>query len=188
MKILVIDNYDSFTYNIVQIIGKYLHSVEVEMNDRITHDRIKKIGPDKIIISPGPGKPEDSIMSLEVIETYYKSLPILGVCLGHQCIGIKFGGKVIKAPVPRHGKLTQIEHDGLTIFNDIPQKFDATLYHSLMVEENSLPNELEISARSIEGIVMGIRHKNYPLEGVQFHPEAILTKHGETIIKNWLSM
>ena len=188
MKILVIDNYDSFTFNLVQLIGKFTEDIFVERNDFINLGYIEELQPEKIIISPGPGRPENSSFSLDVVKLFFNKIPILGVCLGHQCISDAFGGKIVKVENPKHGKLTKVSHDGKSIFNMIPDKFNVTLYHSLMVDKDSMPDELEISARSSDGMIMGIRHKNYPVEGVQFHPEAILTEHGETLIKNFLNM
>jgi len=186
MKILVIDNYDSFTYNLVQLLGKKVSSIIVKRNDEITIDEINKLHPDKILISPGPGKPEDSNVSLDCIKEFGEKIPILGVCLGHQAIGISYGGKVIKAPVLMHGKTSVINHDNKTIFKNIPQKFNATRYHSLIMERKSLPKELVISAYTDDDIIMGVRHKNYPVEGIQFHPESILTEVGKNIINNWI--
>jgi anthranilate synthase/aminodeoxychorismate synthase-like glutamine amidotransferase len=188
MKILVIDNYDSFTYNLVQLLGRFNHQLIVKRNDEITEGEISEMKPDKILISPGPGKPEDSKISLTAIEKFGREIPLLGVCLGHQAIGIVFGGKVVKAPVLMHGKISLIKHDSKTIFKEIPQQFEATRYHSLIVDGDSLPDSLEISAKTNEGIVMGVRHKTFPVEGIQFHPESILTNEGYNIIKNWLSL
>ena len=188
MKILVIDNYDSFTYNLVQLLGRYKNDLVIKRNDEITADNIGKLGPDKILISPGPGKPEDSNISLTAVRDFGKEIPVLGVCLGHQVIGMIYGGKVVKAPILMHGKVSEISHDNKTIFKNIPQKFIATRYHSLIIERKSIPAELEISAETDDGIVMGVRHKKYPVEGIQFHPESFLTSEGETIIKNWLRL
>ena len=188
MKILVIDNYDSFTYNLVQLLGKYKSNLVIKRNDEITLSEIEELSPGKILISPGPGKPEDSKVSLSAIKRFGKKIPILGVCLGHQAMGIAFGGKVIKAPVLMHGKTSEIIHDGKTIFKNIPQNFTATRYHSLIVDRESLPSEFEISAETESGIIMGMRHKKYPLEGIQFHPESIMTEEGKNIIKNWLAL
>lgn len=188
MKILVIDNYDSFTYNLVQLLGRFNHQLIVKRNDEITENEISEMKPDKILISPGPGKPEDSKISLTAIEKFGREIPLLGVCLGHQAIGIVFGGKVVKAPGLMHGKISLIKHDSKTIFKEIPQQFEATRYHSLIVDGDSLPDSLEISAKTNEGIVMGVRHKTFPVEGIQFHPESILTNEGYNIIKNWLSL
>ena len=188
MKILVIDNYDSFTYNLVQLLGKKASSIIVKRNDEITIDEINKLHPDKILISPGPGKPEGSNVSLDCIKEFGEKIPILGVCLGHQAIGISYGGKVIKAPVLMHGKTSVINHDNKAIFKNIPQKFNATRYHSLIMERKSLPKELVISAYTDDDIIMGVRHKNYPVEGIQFHPESILTEVGKNIINNWIKL
>ena len=187
MRILVIDNYDSFTYNLVQLIGKFIPDIIVRRNDRTDLDEIEKMAPDKIVISPGPGRPEESKISLTVIKEVGKRIPVLGVCLGHQGIGISFGCKVTAAPQLMHGKVSEISHDGKTIFKQVPQKFSATRYHSLIIERDSLSAELEISAET-DGIIMGVRHKKYPIEGIQFHPESILTAEGEHIIKNWLEV
>ena len=188
MKILVIDNYDSFTYNLVQLLGKKVSSIVIKRNDEITVDEIKSLNPDKILISPGPGKPQNSKVSLDCIKEFGEKIPILGVCLGHQAIGITYGGKVIKAPVLMHGKTSVINHDNKTIFSDVPQKFFATRYHSLVVEKISLPKELYISAYTDDDIIMGVRHKKYPVEGIQFHPESILTEEGKNIINNWVRL
>ncbi len=188
MKILVIDNYDSFTYNLVQLLGRYKNDLIIKRNDEITSEEISELNPAKILISPGPGRPEDSKISLTVIKDFGSKIPVLGVCLGHQAIGIVYGGKVIKAPVLMHGKVSEISHDNKTIFKNIPPKFIATRYHSLIVERESVPDELEISAETGGGMVMGIRHKKYPVEGIQFHPESILTSEGDAIIKNWLKL
>ena len=188
MKILVIDNYDSFTYNLVQLLGKEVSSIVVKRNDKITVKEIAKLNPDKILISPGPGKPQDSNVSLACIKEYGSKLPILGVCLGHQAIGIAFGGRVIKASELMHGKTSQINHDDKTVFKNIPQKFKATRYHSLIIDHDTFPDELEISARTDDNVIMGIRHKSYPLEGIQFHPESILTEAGKNIITNWIRL
>lgn len=188
MKILVIDNYDSFTYNLVQILGRFKNEIVIKRNDGITKKDIEDINPDKILISPGPGKPEDANMSVTVIEKFGHKIPVLGVCLGHQIIGMVFGGQIVKSPALMHGKTSEILHDGKTIFNNLPQKFVATRYHSLIVDRSSLPSVLEISAETEDGIIMGIRHKNLPVEGVQFHPESILTNEGINLIKNWLAL
>jgi anthranilate synthase/aminodeoxychorismate synthase-like glutamine amidotransferase len=188
MKILVIDNYDSFTYNLVQLLGKEVSSIIVKRNDKITIKEIAKLNPDKILISPGPGKPEDSNVSLVCIKELGSKLPILGVCLGHQAIGIAFGGKVIKAPELMHGKTSQINHDEKTIFENIPQKFSATRYHSLIIDRDSFPGELEITARTENNVIMGVRHRIFPIEGIQFHPESILTDEGKNIINNWVQL
>lgn len=188
MKILIIDNYDSFTYNLVQLLGRFDNQLIVKRNDEISENEITEMRPDKILISPGPGKPENSKISLTAIKKFGKDIPLLGVCLGHQAIGMLFGGKVVKASILMHGKISLIKHDGKTIFRDIPQKFEATRYHSLIVERESLPDSLEVSAETPEGVIMGLRHKEFPVEGIQFHPESILTNEGYNIIKNWLSL
>lgn len=186
--ILVIDNYDSFTYNLVQYLGGLGCEIEVYRNDKITVEEIRSLAPEKILISPGPKDPVDAGISLKVIEELGGEIPILGVCLGHQSIGHAFGGKVIRAERLMHGKTSLIHHDGKTVFAGIPSPFTATRYHSLIVERESLPEVLEISAWTDEGEIMGIRHKEYPIEGVQFHPEAILTEHGKQLLKNFLDL
>lgn len=188
MKVLVIDNYDSFTFNLVQLIGKLTNDVVVRRNDRISLEEIESINPDKIVVSPGPGRPEDSKISLDVIKEFGKKISVLGVCLGHQGIGITFGGKVVKAPVLMHGKTSEIIHDGKKIYKELPQKFQAGRYHSLVIDRDSLPPDLTITAETEDGVIMGVRHKNFPVEGIQFHPESILTPHGESIIKNWIEL
>jgi len=188
MKILVIDNYDSFTYNLVQLVGKFTSNVIVRRNDKTSIPEINELKPDKIIISPGPGIPEESGISLDVIKECGIIIPVLGVCLGHQGIGYVFGGKIVKAPSLMHGKTSNVIHDGKTIYKDIPQNFSAGRYHSLVVDKESLPNELYVSSKTNDGVIMGVRHKNYPIEGIQFHPESILTPDGEKIIKNWIEL
>lgn len=188
MKILVIDNYDSFTFNLVQLIGKLAGNVIVKRNDRISIDEINSINPDKIVISPGPGRPEDSKISIGAIKECGKNIPVLGVCLGHQGIGFAFGAKIIKAPMLMHGKTSNILHDGKMIYKNLPQKFQAGRYHSLIIERESLPDDLLISSQTEDGIIMGVRHKKYPVEGIQFHPESVLTPDGESLIKNWLAL
>ncbi len=188
MKILVIDNYDSFTYNLVQLIGHFTNDIIVKRNDRTSIEEIKKINPDKIVISPGPGTPEDTGITIDLIKNFGSNTPILGVCLGHQAIGYYFGCKVINAPYLMHGKASYIIHDGKTIFKNVEQKFNAGRYHSLIIEKSSLPDVLEISAFTEDDIIMGIRHKQYPIEGIQFHPESILTKVGYQLIKNWVEL
>ena len=192
--ILVIDNYDSFTYNLVQLLGKLLpkgkfnNRLTIKRNDEINEEQIAELKPDKILISPGPGKPEDSKATLIAIEKFGDKIPVLGVCLGHQAIGIIYGGKVVKAPILMHGKTSVINHDNKTIFENVPQRFEATRYHSLIVDKETLPEDLEISAETDDGVIMGMRHKRFPVEGIQFHPESILTKEGKNIIKNWLQL
>lgn len=187
MKILVIDNYDSFTFNLVQLLGKYKNKLLVLRNDENITE-IRNFQPDKILISPGPGRPENSGLTLAVIEEYGNSVPILGVCLGMQAICYLFDAEIINAENICHGKTSKINHDNKTIFKNIPQEFEAMRYHSLIVKENTLPDELEISAKASSGEIMGVRHKVYTLEGIQFHPESILTPFGNQIIKNWLNL
>lgn len=187
--LLVIDNYDSFTYNLVQYLGELGAEMLVYRNDEITVEEIENdLQPEKILISPGPGTPDSAGISLKVLEKFGARLPILGVCLGHQAIGQIFGGKVARAPEPIHGKPVEIRHDGKTIFADLPQNFEAGRYHSLIVERDSLPDCLEISATSPDGLVMGLRHKTYKIEGVQFHPESILTPEGKKLLRNFLQI
>jgi anthranilate synthase/aminodeoxychorismate synthase-like glutamine amidotransferase len=188
MKILVIDNYDSFTYNLVQLIGKFSPDITVIRNDAAKLDEIYNLQVDKIVISPGPGRPENSNLSLEVVKEMGDKIPILGVCLGHQGIGVSFGCKVVHAPVLMHGKTSKINHDGKLIYKNIPQNFVAGRYHSLVLDKDTLPSDLIITARTKEGTIMGIRHTQYPIEGIQFHPESILTQEGESIIKNWIAL
>ncbi len=187
--LLVVDNYDSFTYNLVQYLGELGAEMRVVRNDEVTVDEIEDdIKPTRILISPGPGTPDAAGISLEVIERFANKLPILGVCLGHQAIGQHFGGKVSRAPEPVHGKPVEIIHDGKTVFAGIPNNFAAGRYHSLIVERESLPDTLEISAESPDGLVMGLRHKILKIEGVQFHPESILTEHGRKLLQNFLDL
>jgi para-aminobenzoate synthetase component 2 len=185
--ILLLDNYDSFTYNLAQFLGQLGEKLEVHRNDRITLDQIAAKKPDRIVISPGPGTPDDSGICLDVIRRFSRVVPILGVCLGHQAIGQAFGGRVIRAPKLMHGKTSRIHHDNRTIFKGLPQDFVATRYHSLIVEEKSLPRELEISART-DGVIMGLRHRKLRVEGVQFHPESVLTEVGMQLLKNFLAL
>ena len=187
--LLVIDNYDSFTYNLVQYLGELGADMKVVRNDEVSVDEIENdLRPERILISPGPGTPDDAGITLSAIERFAGKLPILGVCIGHQAIGQHFGGEVVRAPVPVHGKPVEIKHDGKTIFDGIPQDFSAGRYHSLVVERNSVPDCLEISAESPDGLVMAMRHRTERIEGVQFHPESILTDHGKTLLKNFLSI
>jgi len=188
MKILVIDNYDSFTYNLVQLVGKFTSDINVKRNDEINIDEIKKLNPDKILISPGPGRPEDSNISLAVIQELGKTIPVLGVCLGHQGIGYCFGSTITNAPKLMHGKTSKVLHDGKTIYKNIPQYFDAGRYHSLVIDRSTISEDLEITSFTEDEIIMGVRHKKYPIEGIQFHPESILTPEGENLIKNWLEL
>lgn len=184
--ILMIDNYDSFTFNLVQYLGELGEEIKVYRNDKITCAEIDQLGPQHIIISPGPCTPNEAGISLEVIAKFAGKIPILGVCLGHQSIGQSFGGKVVRAERLMHGKTSPIYHDGQTIFQGLPSPFTATRYHSLIVEKESLPPCLEITAQTAEGEIMALRHKHLPVEGVQFHPESILTEHGKTMLSNFL--
>jgi para-aminobenzoate synthetase component 2 len=186
--ILVIDNYDSFTYNLVQYLGELKHEPVVYRNDKITIEEVVQLKPDHILISPGPCTPNEAGISLEIIEKLAGQIPILGVCLGHQSIAQVFGGKVIRAERLMHGKTSQIKHDGKTIFEGLPNPLTATRYHSLIVERESLPDVLEISAETEEGEIMGLRHKHFPIEGVQFHPESIITEQGKELLANFLSL
>ncbi len=184
--ILIIDNYDSFTYNIVQELGELGAEIEVRRNDKITLDEIRELNPSHIIISPGPGFPKDAGISRDVIREFGAEIPLLGVCLGHQCIGEVYGGKVVHAPGLMHGKTSPVYHKQDALFTDVPSPFVATRYHSLVVEEESLPDELEVIAFTEDGEIMGVRHKEYPVIGVQFHPESILTDSGMQILQNFL--
>ena len=186
--ILVIDNYDSFTYNLVQYLGELGAELQTYRNDKITINEIKKLSPEKILISPGPGYPKDAGISISLIKEFAGKIPILGVCLGHQAIGEAFGGKIVSAKRFMHGKTSQIHHDGKTIFKGLPNPFPATRYHSLLVEKASLPDCLEISAWTDKDEIMGLRHKKYTIEGIQFHPESILTTEGKNLLKNFLSL
>lgn len=185
--ILLIDNYDSFTYNVYQLVANLGYQVEVIRNDQITPAEIAARNYSAIIISPGPGTPDDAGISLDIIERFAGKLPILGICLGHQAIGQVFGGKVVRAPQPVHGKVSYIEHHDQGIYHGIPQNFAAGRYHSLIVEKESLPDCLEITANTAAGLIMGLRHKEYVIEGIQFHPESILTPEGRNLVKNFLS-
>lgn len=187
--LLVIDNYDSFTYNLVQYLGELGAEMRVFRNDEITIDEIENdIKPDQILISPGPGTPDDAGITLEVLKKFAGQIPILGVCLGHQAIGQVFGGNVIRAPFPVHGKPCEVMHDGKTIFDNLPETFTVGRYHSLIVERENLPDCLEISAESADGLIMGLRHKTLKIEGVQFHPESILTPDGKLLLQNFLNL
>jgi anthranilate synthase/aminodeoxychorismate synthase-like glutamine amidotransferase len=185
--IFVLDNYDSFTYNLVQYLGELGATLHVRRNNQVTLDEIAALAPSHIVISPGPGRPEDAGLTPGVIERFGPSVPILGVCLGHQAIGLVCGGRVVRAPVPMHGKTSVIEHDGRGVFTGLASPIEASRYHSLIVEERGLPDVLEVSARSRgDGIIMGLRHKTWPLQGVQFHPESVLTSEGRRMLRNFL--
>ena len=185
--LLMIDNYDSFTYNLVQYLGELGAEIAVRRNDQITPDEIAALAPTHIVISPGPGRPEDAGVTTEVIRRFGPSVPILGVCLGHQAIGLVCGGQVVRAPSPVHGKTSVIEHDGRGVFAGLASPVEASRYHSLVVSAESLPDALEVSARTRgDGIIMGVRHREWPLHGVQFHPESVLTGDGRRMLRNFL--
>ena len=186
--LLVIDNYDSFTYNLVQYFGELGADPQVRRNDAITPEEVEKLKPKKIVISPGPGRPQDAGISMELIRRLGSRIPLLGVCLGHQCIGEVSGGKVVRAWRLMHGKTSPIQHDGKGVFAKLPNPFEATRYHSLIVEKESVPSCLQVSAETAEGEIMGLRHKEYPVHGVQFHPESILSKEGKDLLANFLSL
>ncbi|MEE8257590.1 MAG: aminodeoxychorismate/anthranilate synthase component II [Acidobacteriota bacterium] len=186
--VLVIDNYDSFTYNLFQYLGELGATLEVRRNDQISIEGIEQLRPERIVISPGPKTPNEAGICVELVRRFAGRLPILGVCLGHQCIGQAFGGRVSLAPEIMHGKTSEVSHDGKTVFRGLPSPFPATRYHSLIVEKASLPDCLEISATSPDGLLMGVRHKSYPVEGVQFHPESILTDVGKQLLNNFLNL
>jgi len=185
--VLVVDNYDSFTFNLVQYLGELGARVEVYKNDAIDVARVRSIGPDGVLISPGPCTPNEAGISLDLLHELGATLAILGVCLGHQAIGQAYGGRVVRAPRLMHGKTSPILHDGRGVFAGLPSPFDATRYHSLIVERASLPSCLEVSAWTAEGEIMGLRHRNLDVEGVQFHPESVLTTEGKRLVENWLA-
>ncbi|HLZ18601.1 MAG TPA: aminodeoxychorismate/anthranilate synthase component II [Smithellaceae bacterium] len=184
--ILMIDNYDSFTFNIVQYLEQMGEDVRVDRNDKITIEEIKKIRPEAIFLSPGPCSPKEAGITVDVVREFYQTLPILGICLGHQSIGYAFGGEIVRAGRIMHGKVSPVNHDGKTLFAGLPNPFTAGRYHSLVVRPETLPSCLEVSARTAEGEIMGLRHKEYPVEGIQFHPESVLTPQGKRILRNFL--
>jgi anthranilate synthase/aminodeoxychorismate synthase-like glutamine amidotransferase len=190
--VFVLDNYDSFTYNLVQYLGEMGQDVIVRRNDQVTIRDIEEMHPDRILISPGPCTPEDAGISIELVKHFTGKLPLLGVCLGHQAMGAAFGGDVVRAKNLMHGKTSMVEHDGKTIFHDVPSPMQATRYHSLIVKRDTLPRELEVSAETTDAggnrVIMGLRHRRYPVEGVQFHPESVLTAHGKQLVRNFLSL
>jgi len=190
--VFVLDNYDSFTYNLVQYLGELGAEVEVRRNDQVTVDEVEGLHPERILLSPGPCTPQEAGISIGLIRHFAGKVPVLGVCLGHQAIGAAFGGQVVRAGKLMHGKTSQVEHDGRTIFRGLASPMTATRYHSLMVAEEGLPQDLEISARTRErdgaSVIMGLRHRRYPVEGVQFHPESVLTAEGKQLIRNFLSL
>ena len=187
--ILMIDNYDSFTYNIVQYLGELGHKPEVYRNNKISLDELKKKKMDALVVSPGPGTPAEAGISCDAVKYFAEEkLPILGICLGHQCIGEVFGGKIIHAPYLMHGKVSAINHNNSGIFKDIPPGFEATRYHSLTLDPDSAPSCLEVTAKTDDGVIMGIQHKTLPVYGLQFHPESIITEHGHKILENFLKL
>jgi anthranilate synthase component 2 len=186
--VFVLDNYDSFTFNLVQYMGELGAKIEVRRNDELTVDEVAALRPEKIVLSPGPCTPQEAGISIDLIRAMAGKVPILGVCLGHQAIGAAFGGNVVRASKLMHGKTSQVEHDGKTIFAGIASPMTCTRYHSLIVEEKGLPADLEISARTADGTIMGLRHRKFPVEGVQFHPESVLTNDGKRLIQNFLEL
>lgn len=184
--ILMIDNYDSFTFNIVQYLEQMGEDVVVFRNDKVTVDRIDKLKPQMIFLSPGPGTPRDAGVTVDVVREFHKTIPIMGICLGHQSIGYAFGGEIVRAGRIMHGKVSPVHHDGRTIFAGLPDPFTAGRYHSLVVRPETLPSCLEVSARTAEGEIMGLRHKEFPVEGIQFHPESVLTPQGKRILRNFI--
>ncbi|MDB5078826.1 MAG: glutamine amidotransferase of anthranilate synthase [Chloroflexi bacterium] len=186
--LLMIDNYDSFTYNLVQYFGELGQEVLVRRNDKITLEEIKTLNPERIVISPGPGIPSEAGVSEAVIREFGPALPVLGVCLGHQAMGEVFGGTVVRAPELMHGKVSQIQHNQAGLFEGLPQDFQATRYHSLVVRREDFPDSLEVTAWTQSGLIMGLKHRQYPIHGVQFHPEAILTEYGKDLLKNFIKI
>ena len=184
--LLLLDNYDSFTYNLYQYLAELGAQVEVRRNDQVTLEEIEQMQPERIVISPGPCTPNEAGLSCQVIERFGPRIPLLGVCLGHQAIGQVYGGRVIRAPEPMHGKTSLIYHNGQGVLHDLPRPFEANRYHSLIVERETLPAELEITAESADGLIMGLRHRRYPVQGVQFHPESIMTPDGKDLLHNFL--
>jgi anthranilate synthase component 2 len=186
--IFVLDNYDSFTFNLVQYMGELGATLDVRRNDELTVEEVAALHPDRIVLSPGPCTPQEAGISIDLIRAMAGKVPILGVCLGHQAIGAAFGGKVVRAPKLMHGKTSQVEHDGKTIFAGIASPMTCTRYHSLIVQEKGLPADLEVTARTADGTIMGLRHRRFPVEGVQFHPESVLTADGKRLIQNFLEL
>ena len=186
--ILLIDNYDSFTYNLAQLLAELGEELRVVRNDAHPLEELVDLGPSRVVISPGPGRPEDAGVTPHAVRAFAGRVPLLGVCLGHQAIGLAYGGRVVAAPQPVHGKAAGVRHDGRTIFAGLPEVFSAGRYHSLLVSGEDFPDELEVSARSADGLVMGLRHRSLPVEGVQFHPESILTPHGRAILENFIKL
>jgi anthranilate synthase component 2 len=186
--IFVLDNYDSFTYNLVQYMGEMGAQMTIRRNDELSVDEVEALAPERILLSPGPCTPQEAGISIELVQRFAGKVPILGVCLGHQAIGAAFGGEVVRASKLMHGKTSEVEHDGKTVFTGIASPMTCTRYHSLIVSEKNLPAELEVSARTADGTIMGLRHRNYPVEGVQFHPESVLTDDGKRLIRNFLEL
>jgi len=184
----MIDNYDSFTYNLVQYLGVLGADVEVRRNDKTSLEEIRSMAPERLVISPGPGIPQSAGIIVSLIQHFHEELPILGVCLGHQALGVAFGGRIVRSRHLMHGKVSQIHHDGRGVFHGVPNPFVATRYHSLAVEGKSLPSCLEVSAKTEDGEIMGLRHRDYPAHGIQFHPESILTEEGMNILRNFLDL
>jgi len=184
--LLLIDNYDSFTYNLYQYLSELGATVEVRRNDEITLDEIETMQPDRIVVSPGPCTPNEAGLSCQIVAAFGSHIPTLGVCLGHQVIGQVYGGRIIRAPEPMHGKTSLMHHEGQGVFHNLPQPFEANRYHSLIVEDATLPDELAVTARTADGLIMGLRHRSYPVEGVQFHPESIMTPVGKDLLRNFL--
>lgn len=186
--VFVLDNYDSFTYNLVQYMGELGADMTVRRNDELSVDEVEALKPERILLSPGPCTPHEAGISIDVIRRFAGKVPILGVCLGHQAIGAAFGGDVVRAPQLMHGKTSEVKHDGKTIFKGLANPMTCTRYHSLIVAEKGLPEELEVTARTADGTIMGLRHREFPIEGVQFHPESVLTQDGKQLIKNFLEL
>ncbi|MGC2163281.1 MAG: aminodeoxychorismate/anthranilate synthase component II [Silvibacterium sp.] len=186
--VFVLDNYDSFTYNLVQYMGELGAVMVIRRNDELTVDEVEALGPERIVLSPGPCTPQEAGISIDLVRRFAGRVPILGVCLGHQAVGAAFGGEVVRAKKLMHGKTSEVEHDGKTVFAGIGSPMTCTRYHSLIVSEKNLPDELEVSARTADGTIMGLRHRKYAVEGVQFHPESVLTGDGKKLIKNFLEL
>ena len=186
--VFVLDNYDSFTYNLVQYMGELGAEMTIRRNDELTVDEVEALAPERVLLSPGPCTPQEAGISIDLIQRFAGKIPILGVCLGHQAIGAAFGGDVVRAPKLMHGKTSEVEHDGKTIFTGIDSPMTCTRYHSLIVSNQNLPADLQVSARTADGTIMGLRHRQYPVEGVQFHPESVLTDDGKRLIKNFLEL
>ncbi|HEU5381348.1 MAG TPA: aminodeoxychorismate/anthranilate synthase component II [Ktedonobacteraceae bacterium] len=186
--LLLIDNYDSFTYNLYQYLAELGEQVEVRRNDQVTLAEIEELQPERIVVSPGPCTPNEAGLSCQIIKHFGPRVPLLGVCLGHQAVGQVYGGRVIRAPEPMHGKTSLMHHQGKGIFSNLPQPFEANRYHSLIVERDTLPTELEITAETEDGLIMGLRHRTYPVQGVQFHPESIMTQVGKDLLRNFLTL